>query len=122
MLVWMDLEMTGLDPARHVIVEIATLVTDDELAIVAEGPDLVVSVPPEALDEMEDVVRRMHGKSGLLDAIAASTVSLEDAGRQDVVDARHQVGARVAEPCVRRERQLGIEAHDRNSQRHGRAT
>jgi oligoribonuclease len=82
MLVWMDLEMTGLDPARHVIVEIATLVTDDELAIVAEGPDLVVSVPAEALDEMEDVVRRMHGKSGLLDAIAASTVSLEEAGQR----------------------------------------
>src|SRR5689334_1753029 len=42
-LVWMDLEMTGLDPARHAIVEIATLVTDDDLAIVAEGPDLVVA-------------------------------------------------------------------------------
>ena len=45
MLVWMDLEMTGLDPAKHVIVEIATLITDDELNIVAEGPDLVVHRP-----------------------------------------------------------------------------
>ena len=45
-LVWMDLEMTGLDPATDVIVEIATLVTDDDLAIVAEGPDLVVHQPP----------------------------------------------------------------------------
>jgi oligoribonuclease len=81
MLVWMDLEMTGLDPARHVVVEIATLVTDDELEIVAEGPDLVVQAPAGALDLMEDVVRRMHTKSGLLEAIGASQVSLEEAGR-----------------------------------------
>src|SRR5882724_9471590 len=45
MLVWMDLEMTGLDPGRHTIVEIATIVTDDDLAVVAEGPDLVVHQP-----------------------------------------------------------------------------
>ena len=44
MLVWMDLEMTGLEPARHVIVEIATIITDDELEIIAEGPDLVLSL------------------------------------------------------------------------------
>ena len=49
MLVWMDLEMTGLDPDSDVIVEIATLVTDDDLAIVAEGPDLVIHQPPEVL-------------------------------------------------------------------------
>jgi oligoribonuclease len=79
-LVWMDLEMTGLDPARHVIVEIATIVTDDELAIVAEGPDLVVHQPPEALAAMDDVVREMHTSSGLLTAIAASTTTLEAAG------------------------------------------
>ncbi len=78
----MDLEMTGLDPARHVIVEIATLVTDDDLDIVAEGPDLVVHQPPEALAAMEDVVREMHTSSGLLAAIETSTVSLEDAGRR----------------------------------------
>ena len=80
MLVWMDLEMTGLDPRRHVIVEIATIVTDDDLQIVAEGPDLVVHQPPEAFTEMDDVVREMHTSSGLLTAIAESTVSLEDAG------------------------------------------
>lgn len=72
--------MTGLDPARHVIVEIATIVTDDELAIVAEGPDLVVHQPPEALALMDDVVRTMHTSSGLLPAIQASTTSLEEAG------------------------------------------
>jgi oligoribonuclease len=76
----MDLEMTGLDPARNVIVEIATLVTDDQLELVAEGPDLVIHQPAEALDAMEDVVREMHTRSGLLAAIEASTMSLADAG------------------------------------------
>ena len=80
-LVWMDLEMTGLDPVRQVIVEIATLVTDDDLAVVAEGPDLVIHQPPEVLANMDQVVREMHSASGLLAAIEASTVTLEDAGR-----------------------------------------
>jgi oligoribonuclease len=78
----MDLEMTGLDPARHVIVEIATIVTDDELNVVAEGPDLVVHQPPEALAQMDEVVRTMHTTSGLLKAIEASTTTLADAGAQ----------------------------------------
>jgi oligoribonuclease len=76
----MDLEMTGLDPRRHVIVEIATLVTDDDLNVVAEGPDLVVHQPEERLAEMDDVVRKMHGRSGLLAAIRESTTSLDEAG------------------------------------------
>jgi oligoribonuclease len=76
----MDLEMTGLDPARHVIVEIATLVTDDELVVLAEGPDLVINPGVDALGEMDKVVRSMHTKSGLLSAIEASTVTLEEAG------------------------------------------
>jgi oligoribonuclease len=76
----MDLEMTGLDPLRHAIVEIATLVTDDDLQIVAEGPDLVVHQPPEVLAGMDDFVRSMHAKSGLLAAIESSDVSLADAG------------------------------------------
>jgi oligoribonuclease len=94
-LVWLDLEMTGLEPERHVIVEIATLVTDDDLGIVAEGPDLVVHQPPEVLALMDDFVRQMHTKSGLLPEIEASTISLEDAGaatlefvKQHVPDAR----------------------------------
>ncbi len=78
----MDLEMTGLDPARHAIVEIATIVTDDDLTTVAEGPDLVVAQPPEVLAGMDDFVRKMHVKSGLLDEISASTCSLADAGTQ----------------------------------------
>jgi oligoribonuclease len=76
----MDLEMTGLDPARDVIVEIATLVTDDQLEIVAEGPDLVIHQPADALVAMSDVVREMHTRSGLLPAIEASTTSLTAAG------------------------------------------
>ncbi len=82
MLVWMDLEMTGLDEERHTIVEIATLITDDELRVIAEGPDLVVHQPPEALAAMDDYVRTMHTKSGLLARIDASTLSLAEAGAQ----------------------------------------
>lgn len=82
MLVWMDLEMTGLDPSRHVIVEIATLITDDELEVVGGGLDLVVHQSPEALADMEDIVRQMHTSSGLVKEIEASTLSLEDAGAQ----------------------------------------
>lgn len=81
-LVWMDLEMTGLDPARDTIVEIATIVTDDQLEIVAVGPDLVVHQPPEALAVMDPFVVDMHTRSGLLPAIQASTITLAEAGRQ----------------------------------------
>jgi oligoribonuclease len=79
-LAWMDLEMTGLEPSRDVIVEIATLITDDELQILAEGPDLVVHQPEELLAQMDPFVVGMHTRSGLLDAVRASTVSLEQAG------------------------------------------
>jgi oligoribonuclease len=82
MLAWIDLEMTGLDPSRHVIVEIATLITDDDLTVTAEGPDLVVHAGPKELEAMDPVVREMHTRSGLLGAIEASTLTLEDAGRQ----------------------------------------
>ena len=80
MLAWMDLEMTGLDPGRHVIVEIATLLTDDDLELIAEGPDLVVHATPEQLAQMDDVVVSMHTRSGLLPEIQASTITLEEAG------------------------------------------
>ena len=80
MLVWMDLEMTGLDHTHDVIVEIATIVTDDELRVVAEGPDLVIHAPDEILATMDPVVVDMHTRSGLLEAIRASDVTLEAAG------------------------------------------
>lgn len=78
----MDLEMTGLDPAIDVIVEIATIVTDDNLKIIAEGPDLVIHQSAEVLAAMDPFVVEMHTKSGLLVAIAASTITLEEAGQQ----------------------------------------
>jgi len=78
----MDLEMTGLDPLHNVVIEIATLVTDDNLEVVAEGPDLVVSASSEELEAMDEVVRRMHTDSGLLAAVQASTLSLEEAGKR----------------------------------------
>lgn len=81
MLAWMDLEMTGLDVTRHVILEMATIITDDELNIVAEGPNLVIHEPPEALARMEKVVRDMHERSGLLAAVTDSDITLEAAGQ-----------------------------------------
>lgn len=97
-LVWMDLEMTGLEPGRHVIVEIATLVTDDELEIVAEGPDLVINPGAEALTEMDKVVRSMHTKSGLLTAIEASTTSLAEAGDATLAFLKEHVPERRTVP------------------------
>lgn len=78
-IVWVDLEMTGLDPARHVIVEVAALVTDAELNIIDEGVDLVVHATDAQLAEMDDVVTSMHSENGLLDEIKASPVSLAEA-------------------------------------------
>jgi oligoribonuclease len=80
-LVWIDLEMTGLDTVRHTIVEIAVLITDSELELVDDGIDLVVHASPDELAKMDDFVRKMHTKSGLLPAIEASTLTLQDAGR-----------------------------------------
>jgi oligoribonuclease len=91
MLVWMDLEMTGLDAGRDAIVEIAVLITDDNLEIVAEGPDLVIHQPDEVLALMEPVVLEMHTRSGLLDAIRASSVSLDDAGAETLAFLRQWV-------------------------------
>lgn len=78
-IVWVDLEMTGLDPARHVIVEVAALVTDAELNIIDEGVDLVVHATDAQLAEMDDVVTSMHSENGLLDEIKASPISLAEA-------------------------------------------
>jgi len=72
--------MTGLDATSDVIVEIATLITDDDLNIVAEGPDLVVHATEEELTGMEQIVVNMHTSSGLLDEIRSSTITLAEAG------------------------------------------
>ena len=88
----MDLEMTGLDPSRHVIVEIATVITDDQLQTIAEGPDIVVHATPEELEAMDGVVRSMHTRSGLLAAIQSSPVSLAEAGEQTLAFIRGHIG------------------------------
>jgi oligoribonuclease len=87
----MDLEMTGLEPAHNVIVEIATIITDDDLNLVAEGPDLVVHATEEELALMDQVVIDMHTKSGLLHQIRASTISLADAGAQTLAFIKEHV-------------------------------
>ncbi|MCP5032309.1 MAG: oligoribonuclease [Actinomycetia bacterium] len=93
MLAWMDLEMTGLDPEQHVIVEIATLLTDDELNIIAEGPDLVIHATEEELAKMDQIVVDMHTKSGLLAQIQASTMTLEEAGAQTLAFLKEHIGS-----------------------------
>jgi oligoribonuclease len=74
--------MTGLDSNRHVIVEIATIITDDDLKVIAEGPDLVVHATEDELSCMDSYVRGMHERSGLLGAIESSVISLEEAGNE----------------------------------------
>jgi oligoribonuclease len=81
----MDLEMTGLEPHRHVIIEIATIVTDDDLNVVAEGPDLVIHATPEQLAEMGDFVTEMHQKSGLIEAVKQSSITMASAETQTLV-------------------------------------
>jgi oligoribonuclease len=96
---WCDLEMTGLDPDRHVIVEIALVATGADLAPVDDGIDLVIHQDDEALATMDDFVRTMHTRSGLLDAIRASTTSLPDAGDEALAYLRRHVGERTAPLC-----------------------
>ncbi len=98
MLVWMDLEMTGLDHTSDVIVEIATLVTDDQLEIVAEGPDLVIHATDEQLAAMDPFVIDMHTRSGLLDQIKASTITLEEAGAATLAFIKEHVPEERAVP------------------------
>jgi oligoribonuclease len=98
-LVWLDLEMTGLDVARHVIVELAVLVTDAELEPLDDGIDVVVHQPPTALTQMDDFVREMHTRSGLLPAIESSDLTLDDAGDLALEYVRGHVAERGAPLC-----------------------
>src|SRR5262245_24020532 len=92
--------MTGLDVTRHVIVEIAALVTDSALEPLDDGVDVIVHQPPVALAEMDDFVRKMHTKSGLLTEIESSSIDLETAG-SEVLDyvRRHVPEAGTAPMC-----------------------
>lgn len=78
-LIWLDLEMTGLDPATDRILEIATVITDSDLRILAEGPVVAIHQPEAVLAGMDDWNRDHHGRSGLLDRVRASTQSVADA-------------------------------------------
>jgi oligoribonuclease len=98
-LVWIDLEMTGLDIRRHVIVEIAVLVTGADLVALDDGIDIVVHQPPEALSEMDEYVTTMHTRSGLLPQITASTVTLADAGAAALDYVRGHVPESTAPVC-----------------------
>ncbi len=98
-LVWIDLEMTGLDVEQHVIVEIACIVTNSELETLDDGIDIVVHPDAGALERMDDFVRNMHTKSGLLTEIEASTVDLATAGRTALEYVRNHVPERSAPVC-----------------------
>ncbi|UAW99124.1 oligoribonuclease [Halopseudomonas nanhaiensis] len=80
-LIWIDLEMTGLDPDNDVIIEIATIVTDSQLNVLAEGPSMAVKQPDALLDGMDEWNTRQHGQSGLTQRVKDSTISLAEAER-----------------------------------------
>ena len=81
-LIWIDLEMTGLDLPRDVILEVALIITNNQLEIIAEGPSLAIHYPDEVLDEMNDWCKKQHGISGLTQAVKDSKTTLHDAQQQ----------------------------------------
>lgn len=81
-LLWIDLEMTGLNPERHVILEIASVVTDESLTILAEGPDLAIKQTEATLGSMEEWSHKQHEASGLLARVKSSSVDCSEAERQ----------------------------------------
>ena len=83
-LVWIDLEMTGLDPKRHVIVEIATVITSADLDVIAKGEDIVIGASDMEMSQMGEYVRNMHMKSNLLNDIENSDVTTEEAERKTI--------------------------------------
>ncbi len=87
-LVWIDLEMTGLDPEQNVIIEIASIVTDSELNVLAEGPVFAVAQPESALVLMDDWNTRQHNASGLVARVRASTVDTSAAEQQTLAFVR----------------------------------
>ena len=81
-LIWVDLEMTGLDPEKDVILEIASVVTDDRLELVAEGPNIAIKCPEVILVGMDEWNRTQHKASGLLDRVRASTTDCRKAEQE----------------------------------------
>ncbi len=81
-LIWLDMEMSGLDPEVCRVLEVAIVITDKDLNTVAEGPVLVVYQPDAVLDAMDEWNKNTHGRSGLIDKVKASTLTEDEASRQ----------------------------------------
>lgn len=95
-LVWMDLEMTGLEPDRDTIIEMATLITDGELNVIAEGPEIVIHQDAKLFDGMDDWNREHHTKSGLWAKVVASEISLAQAEQETLAFLKQHLGPREA--------------------------
>lgn len=93
-LVWLDMEMTGLDAERERIIEMATILTDGHLTEIAVGPDLVIHQPDEILAGMDDWNKKHHGGSGLIERVKASTISVADAEAQTMAFINEHVSAK----------------------------
>ena len=98
-LIWIDLEMTGLDTAADTIIEIATIVTDRHLNELAEGPDLAIRQPKTVMDSMDEWNTRHHGESGLTDRVIKSDVTLRKAELATLEFLSHWVDAGVSPIC-----------------------
>ncbi|MBJ7263590.1 MAG: oligoribonuclease [Burkholderiaceae bacterium] len=98
-LVWLDMEMTGLDPEKERIIEVAVVVTEPDLTVVAEGPVIVVHQPDSLLDAMDSWNTATHGRSGLTDKVRASTVSEAQAEEALIVFLSKHVGAGKSPLC-----------------------
>src|SRR5262249_46030781 len=98
-LVWMDLEMTGLDPDHDTILEIATLITNNNLELVAEGPVLAVHHPDSVLAAMDEWNREHHGASGLIARGAASSTALAQAEAQTLTFVKEHCPQRTSPLC-----------------------
>ena len=98
-LVWMDLEMSGLDPETCTILEIASIITDADLRIVAEGPVIAIHQPDAILDAMDDWNREHHGASGLTARVRASTHPMASAERETLAFVQRYCTARSSPLC-----------------------
>lgn len=98
-LIWIDLEMTGLDPETHKVIEIATIVTDSQLNILAEGPVLAVHQPESELQKMDDWCTNTHTQSGLVERVRQSQVSEDDAVAQTIAFLEQWVPAGKSPIC-----------------------
>lgn len=98
-LIWIDLEMTGLDPRKNTIIEIATVVTDQQLNIIAEGPVLAIHQPDIALAEMDEWCTHQHGISGLTERVRQSRISLAEAEQQTVTFLSNYLPPNVSPMC-----------------------